>query len=96
MLRPSCTRRLIRRNYVDPVIPDRVAAMRRVLSDMQRAIDDAKAAHAGLVGGEAGVRVWGYAEVNRVRERGGEWRRGAVARALAALSRLSWHGCYGS
>ena len=33
---------------------------------MQRAIDTAKADLAELMQGEGAVRIWGYAEVNRV------------------------------
>ncbi|KAI8469560.1 MAG: hypothetical protein J3K34DRAFT_277261 [Monoraphidium minutum] len=56
----------IRSQYVDPVLPDRVALFVTRLSAMQLAIDTAKADYAPLLGGEAGVKIWGYAEVNRV------------------------------
>jgi len=56
----------IRHNYRDPVDPQRAAWFRYSLSEMQRAIDTAKMDNADLVGGMAGVKVWGYGEVNRV------------------------------
>lgn len=56
----------IRHNYQDPIDPSRAQWFRRSLSDMMRAIDTAKIHYADLVGGESGVKIWGYAEVNRV------------------------------
>ncbi|GBF91324.1 hypothetical protein Rsub_03644 [Raphidocelis subcapitata] len=56
----------IRNNYKDPIIPSKVDHFVRQLSAMQKAIDAAKAEHAHLIGGPDGVKIWGYAEVNRV------------------------------
>jgi hypothetical protein len=48
------------------VIPAKVNEFVVRLSAMQRAIDTAKAQYAHLIGGPSGVKIWGYAEVNRV------------------------------
>lgn len=53
----------------DPDTHDTHAAhthTRHTHAAMQRAIDTAKADYAHLIGGESGVKVWGYAECNRV------------------------------
>jgi hypothetical protein len=59
-------RRSIRNNYKDPVVPAKIDEFITRLSAMQRAIDTAKAQYAHIIGGSSGVKIWGYAEVNRV------------------------------
>lgn len=52
-----------------PAVPARVVRFTRLLSEMQRAVDQAKADHAALLAaGGGGMRVWCYAEVNRVKQ----------------------------